>query len=79
MTTYGQSDHTWCPALASGYAGYTSTPFTSPHWTAYQSYLCGPRYQEWWPNGTAGVYFRGAAYNPNGSTFDTFDWAAYDW
>ena len=75
----GSADHTFCPAVAQGYAGYTSTPFSGGNFTAYQSYTCGPRYREWRPNGTSNYYFRGAVYNPNGQTFDVFDYAYYEW
>lgn len=71
IATEGWSDHTWCPTVSQGYGGYTSTPFTSPNWTA-NSPNCGPGYSYWSPNATSCCYFHGAAYNPNGATFDTF-------
>lgn len=76
---FGSADHTFCPAVAQGYGGYTSSPFTGGNFTAYQSWACGPRNQYWYPNGTANYYFHGAVYNPNSYTFDTFYWARYQW
>lgn len=76
-SVYGDANHTWCPAVAQGYGGYTSTPFSGGHFTAYSS--CGPHFQLWGPNGTSGIWFRGAVFNPNGATFDTFTYAEYQW
>jgi hypothetical protein len=73
----GSSDHGWCPSLAVGYAGYTSTPFVSPHDTRYFINHCGPGYQYIdHPSGYSG-YWRGTAYNWNVSTFDNFDYATF--
>lgn len=76
------TDHTACPAVALGYSGYTSTPFSGGHNTAYQSYACGytqgGRVPTWYPNPTSGS-LHGAVYNPNGSTFDYITFAVYYW
>lgn len=74
----GDANHTFCPSLAKGYSGYTSTPFSGGHFTAH-SPSCGPHYQQWAPNGTSDIWFRGAVWNPNDSTFDTFTHAYYWW
>lgn len=79
LVVWGDSNHTWCPAVAQGYQGYTSTPFTGGHSTAYQPAFCGPHEQSWYPNATENISLRGAAYNPNVSTFDTFEFAAWMW
>ena len=73
----GNANHTHCPAVAQGYGGYTSTPFSGGNFTAYLN--CGPHYQFWLPHGTANTNFHGAEYNPNISTFDFFDYARYYW
>jgi hypothetical protein len=75
---YGVANHTWCPSVAQGYSGYTSTPNSGGHFTAH-SPTCGPHYQEWYPNGTSDIWFRGAAWNRNQSTFDDFDYAWAIW
>lgn len=72
----GVSNHTWCPALAQGYQGYTSSPNSGGNWTP-TSTLCGTNYQYWRPNGTANIYFRGAAVNPNSVTSDYFNYAEF--
>lgn len=72
------SNHTACPAVASGYSGYTSTPFSGGHNTAYQSYECGYGVATWYPNPTGG-YLHGAVYNPNQNTYDYITWAVYYW
>lgn len=71
-------DHTACPAVATGYAGYTSSPFSGGRYTAYQSSLCGPGQRAWYPNPSSS-YVRGATYNPNTSTFDFMYYADYAW
>ncbi|HEX8105798.1 MAG TPA: hypothetical protein VF533_24495 [Solirubrobacteraceae bacterium] len=76
---FGSANHTWCPALAAGYGGYTSTPFSGGHFTPYDPNRCGAYYQEWYPNTSSGEYFHGAAYTPNAVTFDVFNWARYQW
>lgn len=72
------SAHTACPAVGAGYGGYTSTPFSNGHWTAYQSSLCGPGFAQWSPNPTADV-LHGVAFNPNSQTYDYFGFAYYGW
>ena len=73
----GSADHTWCPALAQNYVGYTSQPRSGDNRTAIST-DCGPGYKVWYPNGSEGVLFRGAAFNPNQSTFDTFSFARFN-
>jgi hypothetical protein len=70
------SDHTFCPAFATGYAGYTSTPFTGGH-TTFVGPTCGPGVQGW--SISSNSYMHGAVYNPNISTFDEFAWADFYW
>lgn len=74
---WGYADHTHCPSYATGYSGYTSTPFTGGHFTAQGP--CGPGYQGFYPTGLGSVYVRGAEFNPNQSTFDNFSSATYTW
>ncbi|HEX6023056.1 MAG TPA: hypothetical protein VFZ00_13735 [Solirubrobacter sp.] len=73
----GDADHTHCPAVATGYAGYTSSPFSGGNSTSFGA--CGPHYQAWYPSGLGSVYRHGAEYNPNQSTFDSFVFAIYHW
>jgi hypothetical protein len=56
-----------CPAVASGYGGYTSTPNAGGNNTAYQSSLCAVGYAEWYPNPVSGA-LHGAVYNNSGGT-----------
>ncbi len=74
----GQANHTWCPSVAQGYSGYTSTPNSGGNFTAHAP-TCGPHHQIWYPNGTSNIWFRGAAWNRNQSTFDVFTYAEYDY
>ena len=71
----GVGDHTSCPALAQGYTGYVSNPRSGGHNTAYTD--CGIA-TSWYPAGTAGIYFHGAAFNPNQATYD-YVYYGYDW
>lgn len=76
VVVWGVSDHSWCPSLARGYAGYTSSPNTSTNTTTYR--VCGPGYQtDAWDTG--GWSWHGAAWNRNVSTFDNFDHAIILW
>jgi hypothetical protein len=72
------ANHSFCPAVASGYSGYTSSPNGGARFTA-QRPTCGPHFQDWMPAGTASISFHGAVWNRNQSTFDVFDWADYHW
>ncbi len=74
------TNHTACPAVALGYAGYTSQPFSGGRNTAYSNcgYTYGGQVPTWYPNPTSG-YFHGAVYNPNGSTSDYITFAVYYW
>lgn len=69
MKVEGKSDHTWCPAVGVGYAGYTSNPFGGGNSTWYSS--CGPGSQIW-SLASNGSSYHGVVYNPNGATADTF-------
>lgn len=71
------TDHTACPAVAQGYTGYTSTPFSGGNFTAYLN--CGYPRAVWYPSGTSGIYFHGAVHNNNGSTYDYISYGTYWW
>lgn len=70
------ANHTACPAVASGYGGYTSTPFSGGHNTAYTA--CGPGFTAWYPN-PVGSSLHGAVYNPNVQTYSYIYYANYRW
>lgn len=78
VLVYGNSDHSWCPSLARGYAGYTSSPNSGGNTTVYQGAACGPGYQSASWN-TNGYQWHGAAWNRNVSTFDNFTYATVIW
>jgi hypothetical protein len=77
LAVSGNSDHTFCPGFGTGYAGYTSTPFTSGHSTLLDV-DCGPGTQGW-SYDAGGSFMHGAVYNPNASTTDTFTYAYFGW
>jgi hypothetical protein len=72
-----KADHTFCPAIARFYAGYTSTPFSNGHAT-HLGTNCGPGTHGESFGNTAWAY-QGAVYNGNKSTFDTFEYASFRW
>lgn len=68
------SDHTICPAVGSGYGGYTSTPFSGGNNTGYYPAQCG--YGDIWGSfNPVSSNLHGAVYNPNGATYDNISWA----
>lgn len=68
----GYANHTECPAITQGVTGY-SQGYT------YLSYsACGPGYQ-YQPYCGCSIYTRGASYNPNVSTFDSFSSLNWYW
>lgn len=74
---FKSSDHTTCPGVAQGYAGYTSSPNGGSHFTAYSA--CGPGRSNWYPAGTERYYFHGAVVNPNVRTHSFVYYADYYW
>lgn len=78
VTVWGVSDHTWCPAVARGYAGYTSSPNSGGNSTDYHGADCTNGYaiSHW---NTNGYSWHGAAWNRNASTVDNFDYANVLW
>lgn len=74
------SNHTSCPALASGYAGLTSSPNGGGNHTYISATTppCATYGTTWEPNPSS-TNLHGAALNPNNSTTDVFDDCWYRW
>lgn len=69
-------DHSFCPALARGYAGYTSSPNSGGNQTS-ASTNCGPGYRA--SSWSSGTFWHGAVWNQNISTSDYFSVATFYW
>lgn len=68
---YGNSDHTWCPAMTQGARGWDQS-------VSYLSYgACGPGFQD--TIFCNCIYTRGAVYNPNQLTSDYIYYAYWVW
>ena len=77
LAVSGNANHTHCPAVGTGWTGYTSQPWGGGNYM-YWSSSCGPG-TVGWTFSAGGSYYHGAEYNPNSSTNDQFSWAEWSW